>query len=164
MCILIVAHQTQRPCLSVPYWCARVFFFNAFLFINWKHDKLLTGPDGWSQRIEKVINFTGITTCQAVNTHRFVRLRAKMEQLSLLLGDSGARAHACTQHRQEEGSGDQLKSVIHYCQVHSLLKRAVIRGRRWKNVISKQSRLVTLGINRPFSEQRYHASNKNQAA
>lgn len=112
---------------------------------------MLARPDGWSQRIEKVINFTGITTCQAVNTHRFVCLRAKTEQLSLLLGGgAGARARARAERRLGEGSGDQLKSVIHYCQVHSLLKRGAIKAQRWKNVISKQSRLVTSGTNRPF--------------
>lgn len=63
-----------------------------FLFINWKHDGVLPGPDGWSRRIEKAISFTGITACQAVNTHCFMCLQAKMEQLSLLLGRRHARA------------------------------------------------------------------------
>lgn len=63
------------------------------------------------------------------------------------------RGRTCTrtgERRLGEGSGDQLKSVIHYCQVHGLLKRGAIKARRWKNVISKQSRLVTSGTNRPF--------------
>lgn len=133
-----------------------------FLFINWKHDGVLSGPDGWSRRIEKAISFTGITGCQAVNTHCFMCLRAKTGQLSLLLGSRhrgarGAEARVRTHTHagrlgEEEGSNnDQLKSVIHYCQVHltlSLLKTGLIGGRRSKNLISKQLWLVTFEINR----------------
>ena len=67
------------------------------------------------------------TVKQSIHT-ALCRLRAKTEQLSLLLG--GRRAHARAERGQEEGSGDQLKSVIHYCQVHSLLKRGAIKGWR----------------------------------
>lgn len=75
----------------------RLLTFYGFLFINWKHDGVLSGPDGWSRRIEKAISFTGITACQAVNTHCFMCLQAKMEQLSLLLGSHGTHSytHVC---------------------------------------------------------------------
>ncbi len=153
VCVHAVVH-----CVTLPF----NFFFYGFLFINWKHDGVLSEPDGWSRRIEKAISFTGITACQAVNTHCFMCLQAKMEQLSLLLGGHGtpqtharARAHTHKVHRrQEEGSNnDQPKSVIHYCQVHltlSLLKTGIIGGRRSKNLISKQLWLVSFGINRQF--------------
>lgn len=123
---------------------------------------MLSGPDGWSRRIEKAISFTGITACQAVNTHCFMCLQAKMEQLSLFIRQprhahthSCARTHTHTVHLQrEEGSNnDQLKSVIHYCQVHltlSLLKTGIIGRRRSKNLINKQLSLLTFGINRHF--------------
>lgn len=154
-------------CAPLPecvYWLSStvshcLLTFYGFLFINWKHDGVLSGADGWSRRIEKAISFTGITACQAVNTHCCMCVQAEMEQLSLLLGSHGThrpvRTHAHTVHcRQEEGSNnDQLKSVIHYCQVHqtlSLLKTGIIGGRRSRNLISKQLWLVTFGINRHF--------------
>lgn len=171
MCVYFIPVITNFECVRVPlsecvyllsstlsHW---LLTFYGFLFINWKHDGVLSGPDGWSRRIEKAISFTGITACQAVNTHCFMCLQAKMEQLSLLLGSritcrhtrTCARTHPAHR-RQEEGSNnDQLKSVIHYCQVHltlSLLKTGLIGGRRSKNLISKQLWLVTFGINRHF--------------
>lgn len=126
---------------------------------------MLSGPDGWSRRIEKAISFPGITACQGVNTHCFMCLQAKMEQLSLLLGshDTHRRVHT---HRsssagKEEGSNnDQLKSVIHYCQVHlthGLLKTGLIEARRTKNLISKQLWLVIFRINRHFVTLTYRA-------
>lgn len=156
MCVYFILVITNSVCVPLPECvytltstvshCLLTFFYG-FLFINWKHDGVLSGPDGWSRRIEKAISFTGITACQAVNTHCFMCLQAKMEQLSLLLGSRGTRAHTharartrththLVHHRQEEGSNnDQLKSVIHYCQVHltlSLLKPGIIGGRRSK--------------------------------
>lgn len=93
-CILMAAPHTRRPCLSVPYRRTRLppsflFYFMLFSSLIENMTSCSPGPDGWSQRIEKVINFTGITTCQAVNTHCFVCLRATTEQLSLLLGGGG---------------------------------------------------------------------------
>lgn len=63
-----------------------------------------------------------------------------MEQLSLLLGGHGAHAltrgcahtQAARGGREEGSNNDQLKSVIHYCQVHltiSLLKTGIIGGK-----------------------------------
>lgn len=168
MCVCVPLSECVHA-LSSTVSHSLLTFFYGFLFINWKHDGVLSGPDGWSRRIEKAISFTGITACQAVNTHCFMCLQAKMEQLSLLLGGHGTpqtheRAHALTHNvhrRQEEGSNnDQPKSVIHYCQVHltlSLLKTGIIGGRRSKNLISKQLWLVTFGINRQFLSLTFRA-------
>lgn len=90
---------------SIVSRCLLTFY--GFLFINWKHDGVLLGPDGWSRRIEKAISFTGITACQAVHTHCCMCLQAKMEQLSLLLGSHGPRAHADTHCTAQARGGRQ---------------------------------------------------------
>lgn len=108
--------------------------------------------------IEKAISFAWITACQAVNTHCFMCLPAKTEQLSPLLGSHGTRPHASAGGgggggggggQEEVGGGsanDLPESVIHYCQVHSLLKRGIIGGGRSKSSISKQLLLAVWGI------------------